>query len=41
MRAAAKVLRDDQDEWADVMTREMGKPIAQARGRGGEVRLGL
>jgi len=32
MRAAAKVLRDDQDEWADVMTREMGKPIEQAEG---------
>jgi len=32
LRAAAKVLRDDQDEWADVMTREMGKPIGQAEG---------
>jgi len=32
LRAAARVLRDDQDEWADVMTREMGKPIEQAEG---------
>jgi len=27
----ADLLHDEQDEWASIMTREMGKPIAQAR----------
>ncbi len=31
VRGAAKVLEERQDEWAELMTREMGKPIAQAR----------
>lgn len=30
VRALARILRDQNDEWADLMTREMGKPIAQA-----------
>ncbi len=32
MRAAAKALRDNQDEYARLMTEEMGKPLAQAMG---------
>ncbi len=31
LRRAARVLEERQDEWATLMTREMGKPIAQAR----------
>ena len=31
LEAAATVLRDNRDEYAETMTREMGKPIAQAR----------
>ncbi len=31
MHRAAEVLRDRADEWAALMTREMGKPIGQAR----------
>jgi succinate-semialdehyde dehydrogenase / glutarate-semialdehyde dehydrogenase len=31
LRSAARVLEERQDEWAELMTREMGKPIAQAR----------
>ncbi len=31
MRRAAKQLRDRSDEWAALMTREMGKPIGQAK----------
>ena len=38
MRAAAKELRANKAEYALTMTREMGKPITQARSRGGEVR---
>lgn len=30
VRALGRILRDQNDEWADLMTREMGKPIAQA-----------
>jgi succinate-semialdehyde dehydrogenase/glutarate-semialdehyde dehydrogenase len=31
VRAAARVLEERKDEWAELMTREMGKPIAQSR----------
>ena len=32
MKKAAEVLRSNKDDWAKVMTLEMGKPINQARG---------
>jgi succinate-semialdehyde dehydrogenase/glutarate-semialdehyde dehydrogenase len=31
VRGAARVLEERKDEWAELMTREMGKPIAQSR----------
>jgi len=31
MMKAADILRDNQDRWAEIMVREMGKPISEAR----------
>lgn len=32
MARAAEILRDRQDHWGEIMTKEMGKPITQGRG---------
>ena len=41
LRGVARLLRDEKREHAELMTREMGKPIAAGRSRGREVRVGL
>ena len=38
LRAAAALLRERDDELAVLVTREMGKPLAEARRRGAQVR---
>src|SRR5213592_3169666 len=41
LREVARVLGAKKVEYARLMALEMGKPVTQGRGRGGEVRVGV